>query len=307
VTRRRQRAGLVEAEAAAVSAPSRRGPARRDRGAQAEQHGNAQFDWHQSFDSKTYVRQNYLELRGDDREILTVMSEFFAEEMSQRRRQREVAQAGGRGIDVGSGANLYPALSMLPYCETVTCWEPGQRNCDWLRQQIREGYSEVWDQYWAVLHRLPDYAEIGPRARDALRSRGKVVQRSVFELPTGVYDIGTMFFVAESITNYPAEFSRATQRFVRSLRPNAPFAAAFMRKSRGYFVGDNYFPAVEIDESDVRECLKGVTAEEPHCEVIGRLSDDREESAAADEPESKSPLRSGYDGMILALGRAGSR
>ncbi|MEU6745518.1 hypothetical protein ABZ914_04775 [Spirillospora sp. NPDC046719] len=34
--------------------------------------------------------------------------------------------AGARGIDVGTGTDLYPALALLPLCEEgLTLWEQG--------------------------------------------------------------------------------------------------------------------------------------------------------------------------------------
>jgi hypothetical protein len=92
-----------------------------------------------------------------------------------------------------------------------------------------------------------------------------------------------MFFVAESITVLEREFRRATHRFVGSLKPKSPFAAAFMKDSRGYQVG--FFPLFRrspLPRADVEECLsevaRGVTIE---------------------TITSESPLRHGYDGMIL--------
>lgn len=38
-----------------------------------------------------------------------------------------------RGIDVGTGANLYPCLSMLPFCGEITLWERGEANVAWLQ------------------------------------------------------------------------------------------------------------------------------------------------------------------------------
>ena len=51
-----------------------------------------------------------------------------------------------------------------------------------------------------------------------------------------------MFFVAESITEDPAEFHAALARFVGALKPGAPFAAAFMAGSDGYPVAGTRFP-----------------------------------------------------------------
>ena len=115
------------------------------------------------------------------------------------------------------------------------------------------------------------------------------MQGSIFDLPQSVYDIGTMFFVAESITSDAREFERAVHSFIGSLKPGAPFAAAFMKGSRGYQVDTESYPAVAIDTDRVKSCLAGV-AYDYEIRVI-------------ELHETDEPLRDGYDGMILATGR----
>lgn len=245
-----------------------------------QRRSNADIDWDR-FDPDWYLEHNYAQLRGDDRELLERISTFFADVRP--------AQLGA-GIDAGSGTNLYPALAMLPLCHHITLWERAKSNCHWLDQQILS-YGSVWDQYWNVLKEQPGYHSIGADARAALEARAVVERDSIFNLPHATYDVGTMFFVAESITDDRREFVRATRRFIRSLSPNAPFAAAFMRNSRGYWVKGSFFPAVAIDEHDVADCLEGV-ARHVTCHVVGR---------------GVRPLRKGYEGMILATGFAPRR
>jgi hypothetical protein len=78
---------------------------------------------------------------------------------------------------------------------------------------------------------------------------------------------------------------------VGSLHRRAPFAAAFMKDSRGYQVGSYRFPAVAVDDNDVLECLRSVA----HDVEVHVVSD------------GVNPLRDGYDGMILATGFAGKK
>src|SRR2546430_17725893 len=101
----------------------------------------------------------------------------------------------------------------------------------------------------------------GRRPRSLLPVMAKIEQASIYELPVAMWDVGTMFFVAESITGIRAEFELATKRFLQSLKPGAPFAAAFMRNSAGYEVGDVRFPAVAVTENDIRRVLSRYTAD----------------------------------------------
>jgi NNMT/PNMT/TEMT family protein len=247
-----------------------------------EQPGNDAYDWDR-FDPEWYVSHNYQRLRDDDHQLLNWVREFFGSEL---RADRPVE----RGVDVGSGANLYPALAMLPYCHEIDLREHGAQNVRWLRDQISD-YEPLWDKYWDSLASGTDYRAIDdPRVLFA--KRVGVRRSDLFKLPVRRWDVGTMFFVAESISRQEREFKNAVAQFIRSLRVGAPFAIAFMKESAGYFVGDPAkgeqveFPAVSVTEADVRHTLEPL-APDVQTRVV----------------ESGEPLRHGYQGMILAVGK----
>jgi hypothetical protein len=236
--------------------------------------GNEDFDW-DGFDPEEYFKHNYAGLRRDDAQIIEIVADFFQGCASFRRRER--------GIDVGTGANLYPALSMLPFADNLTLCEHALPNRRWLKSQL-QAPAESWMAFWDAISRgRSKYQAIGRPLR-LLDDKAEVERGSIFDLRPGYYDIGTMFFVAESITTRRDEFRQAGERFVNSLVTGAPFAAAFMRRSKGYHVGRHLFPACSIDEDDVRSCFADI-AEIVHVEVV----------------ESHG-LRPGYEGMIVLTG-----
>jgi hypothetical protein len=244
-----------------------------------------------AFQPEEYWKTNYAFLRGDDRRFLQLLRDFFGS---------EPARPGRVGVDVGAGANLYPALAMLPVCEKVTLLEYGAKNCEWLRGEIQR-YSSYWDPFWRVLKEHPAYEALGgSNARRPLSRAASVRQGSLFDLEPLQFDVGTMFFVAESITNKTDEFHTAVDRFTGSLRPGAPFAAAFMRNSSGYSVDEHEFPALEIDENHVREHLLQVSPD-LRIETVDTRGQFLNGTAARDTVKTHR-LRHGYDGMILALG-----
>jgi hypothetical protein len=98
-----------------------------------------------------------------------------------------------------------------------------------------------------------------------------------------------MFFVAESITEDPAEFDEAVSCFIRALAPGAPFAAAFMAGSDGYAVGSTRFPALPISADDVTECLTSLRTRD----LSVRLA------------QTQHRVRPGYESMIVATGLVG--
>ena len=231
------------------------------------------------FDSDVYFRHNYGHLRDDDAEIIDVVADFFVH-CFDRGQPRRMASA----IDVGSGTNLYPALTMLPFSSSVTLFERSHSNRQWLGDALVKPQRSWRNEFWgAISFGRPTYQTIKDPL-DVLAGRADVTKGNLFALEPGQYDIGTMFFVAESITTHIDEFQRATQRFIDSLVPGAPFAAAFMRRSRGYFVGSTFFPACSIDVADIEICLAPIA----RLNQIGRIESD--------------DLRDGYSGMIVATG-----
>ena len=243
----------------------------------------AGYAWHE-FDSAYYLKENYAFARDEDRQFAGVMRDFFADAVP---RDKGLPAEGLRGVDVGSGTNLYPALAMLPFCNDITLAEYAEPNIEWLNDE-KADFSATWDPFWGVYEENERYADpriVGdPRA--ALDRAAHVERYSVFQLPEAEWQIGTMFFVAESITTEAEEFHAALHGFVGSLRAGAPFAAAFMENSNGYTVGGNEYPAVKVRIADVERCLGG-TADIRKTSRVGKGDD---------------PLRDGYTGMFLVCG-----
>jgi hypothetical protein len=251
---------------------------------------NAKAPW-QEFSSEKYFDHNYKKVQAEDQEIINRVSLFFIDAFAGRDRAK-------RAIDVGSGSNLYPALLMLPWAEHIQLTDYSPRNVDWLRGNVREDRSPwTWQQFWRELEKREGYEQISePRKQlkeACLRhpELAGIKQQSVFDLPSAQWQLGTMFFVAESITEEFAEFREAIRCFVGALQPGAPFATAFMAGSLGYEVDGTWFPALRVESEDVRGCFEefGVTD----------LSVFRNATSPG--------VRPGYEGMIVATGIVGDR
>ncbi|MFD7874262.1 SCO2525 family SAM-dependent methyltransferase [Streptomyces sp. NPDC059766] len=248
---------------------------------------NADVDW-DKFDPQEYIHRNYLALHPDDKQILSVVRDHFGDHF--RRKPGRV----GSGIDVGAGPNLYPAFAMLPWCESITQYEWSAANVAHLRREI-PGYAATWDPFWDVLcegEGGEGYAALGPDPRERFRQTVTVRSGNLYDLgrpgPDGETErwaMGTMFFVAESITESREEFADGVACFMNALEPGAPFAAAFMENSRGYPVGGEDFPASYVGAVEIRNLLKGFASDVDPMH-LGKPDD----------------LRDGYTGMILACG-----
>ncbi len=242
---------------------------------------NHDWDW-DSFDPGSYRYDNYRTVRDDDRQIVELVRDFFV--------QAEV-DPGGRAVDVGPGANLYPSLAMLPFCEQLDLIEFSAANVRWLRRRRGAFWARLdrsWDPFWRIYAARRAYREharwVAPLAE--FRRKATVRQGDVFELPKAEYNLGTMFFVACSLSTEVTEFRDAVNGFVRSLTPNAPFAAGFMTGSTGYEVAGRWFPAVPIDRAEVSRSFDHIAYDVEIQPIDG-----------------SHPLRPNV-GMVLATGRA---
>lgn len=242
---------------------------------------NAEFPWDE-FNTSSYFEHNYRRIRGDDAEILELTQSWFASVLP------DSAAARGRavhGVDVGCGPNLYPSLAMLPLCHTVTLLDYSAATMAWLAEHLGH-CEELWRPYWELISPGGSRGRFD-QARGWLAERGRLSHGSLFDLPRDSWDVGTLFFVAESMTEDFAEFDAALAQFLSALRPGAPFAAAFMEHSVGYTVGGISYPSVSVGAEEIDACLSPRTSELKIHRIRTRPA----------------PLRPGYAGMILALGR----
>jgi hypothetical protein len=248
---------------------------------------NSGVDW-ESFDPDAYWESNYRTLRNDDQSIIEVVGEFFSRHFRNAPRPHLL-----RALDIGSGGNLYPALAMLPWSASITLTDISAANLTWLRAAAAGHGADdprgrwLWQPFWAEYARYVGYQQLADPRRQ-LAARHEIRLQDVYTLEPARWDLGTMFFVAESTTSDQGEFTDATAAFLRALVPGAPFAAAFMDSSVGYVVADRSFPAVRsVNVSLVRD-------------VLSRFSEDV--TVAKVDIPAHNPLADGYEGMIVATG-----
>jgi hypothetical protein len=242
---------------------------------------NVEVDWGR-FEPNSYWRRNYRDLRADDRQILQHTRDHFAAHRP---------GPGAAGLDVGPGPNLYPSLAMLPFCARLDLLEYAPANVRWLRRRAASPWWRLdrdWQPFWAVCTEHEAYAaHAGDHPLRQFAGKAVIEQGSVFDLAEARWDLGTMFFVACSMSTEREEFFAAVRCFLRALRPGAPFAAAFMTGSDGFEIGGVRFPAVAVDLPMIERALAGLTADAKVVPI-----------------RDTEPLRSGV-GMALALGLRG--
>ncbi|WP_406126881.1 SCO2525 family SAM-dependent methyltransferase [Streptomyces canus] len=240
---------------------------------------NAEAPW-DAFDPLAYVNHNYADVIPEDEAIISIVRAHFADHF------RAGPVRPVRGIDVGAGANLYPAFAMLPWCDEITLLDRAEPNVRYLHGQ-RLSYDSGWDAFWNLLCQDEAYAGLVGDPRERFAEVTQVEQADLFALSSRRehWSLGTMFFVAESLSTSHEEFRHAVECFLLSLVPGAPFAAAFMEHSQGYFVGETHFPACNVGELEIRSSI------EAHAEGLRVFT--------VGQPDA---VRPGYTSMIVACG-----
>jgi len=256
---------------------------------------NSSIDWDR-FDPVPYQEKNYSpQVRDDDARIILACANHFKKHFLEHPQTEDYPI----GVDMGAGSNLYPAMTMMPLTAEIVLIDPGQANLDWLKSEIRLLRSgdrealERWDPYWDRAREAGNpwlnTTLTWAMARTALNtSRADLLSLGMEQ----AFDLGTMCFVAESMTSSRAEFAAAVCSFLRSLQPGAPYAIACMAESTGYAVGGVDYPAVPITANDLFATLS-------ECQYTGH---ELVYVKAVPVPKGV-PLREGHHGMLLALGR----
>jgi hypothetical protein len=235
---------------------------------------NGEFPWDE-FDPEDYLAHNYAAVHPCDAPIIDLVADFFG---------ASVLTSDRSALDLGTGSNLYPPLLMLPFCRDITLWEYSPRNSQWLREQCA-GYGVAWDQFWERMVTETAYRQCAD-PRSLLADKARIKSLSVFELPPRVWDLGTMFFVAESISPSERDFQDVISQFLSALKIGSAFAMAFMERSTGYSVDGKDWPSYNVGMAEIEDYLLPRVESGLRVEFI----------------PSDPTLREGYGGMVVAMG-----
>ncbi|MGW6566763.1 class I SAM-dependent methyltransferase [Streptomyces sp. NPDC054975] len=227
-------------------------------GARALRH-NRDADW-DSWPVAEYLAENYRQLHPCDIGVIHHHSAFY----------RQFAPGSiERSLEFGAGPNLYPLMLAAAASRRIDALEPSTANVRYLRGQLAEGPDTSWQAFYALCRELDP--ALPARSGEAL-ARVRVVPGAAGDLPAGTYDLASMNFVAESVTEDFAEVAALCAGFVRSVRPGGHLVAAFMERMPSYRIGDGPdWPACPVDADAVRAVFTPLTEELR----ISRLAKDR--------------------------------
>jgi hypothetical protein len=236
---------------------------------------NRDVDW-DAWPVEDYLSENYREIHPSDLAVIDHHSRFY----------REFAAEGfARSLEFGAGPNLYPLMLAAAVSRHIDAVEPSAASVAYLTRQLGTGPDPSWDGFYRECRaRRPDL----PTSLHLAMRRVEVKRGTAADVERDAYDLGSMHFVAESVTEERDEFRALCARFVGSVRPGAPVVAAFMENMGRYGLGDgSRWPGYPVDMDRVADAFAGTTEDL----VLSRID--------ADEtlPDY------GYTGMVLLTGR----
>jgi hypothetical protein len=244
-------------------------------GAPAGRWRNADLAWDR-WPVPTYLAENYEVLHDSDDAVIVHHSAVY----------RDLAPGSlGRTVEIGAGPNLYPLLLASGAARRIDAVDRSAAGLAYLGRQLAGGPDPLWEPYWrrcrALNPRLP------PTMTEAL-ARVRAVRGDAFALAGAGYDLASMHFVAESVTEDADEFAGFCAAFVAAVRPGGHLVAAFMENMGRYELGDgSRWPGTPVDAEDVSR-------------VFTPLTDDLRVSRIDADPGLP---EYGYTGMVLLHAR----
>jgi len=236
---------------------------------------NADVDWDR-WPVPTYLAENYREFHACDDAVIVHHSAVY------RALGRDSL---ARAVELGAGPNLYPLFLASGAARRIDAVDRSAAGLGYLRQQITDGPDPMWLPYWRRCRALNP--ELPDRLGSAL-ARVRVLPGDAFALAGSGYDLASMNFVAESVTEDPDEFAHLCAAFVATARPGGHLVAAFMENMGRYELGDgSRWPGTPVDAAIVSR-------------VFTPLTDDLQISRVDADPRLP---EYGYSGMVLLRAR----
>ncbi|HSV64364.1 MAG TPA: hypothetical protein VLJ59_00460 [Mycobacteriales bacterium] len=235
---------------------------------------NADADWDR-WPVEVYLAENYREVHACDAAVIAHHSAFY---------RRLAPGSVARSLEFGAGPNLYPLMLATAASRRIDAVDRSAANVAYLRRQ-RHHPDESWQPFYARCRELN--AGLPPTLLKAL-ARVRVRRGDLRDVPAGGYQLASMHFVAESISDDLAEVAMFCRAFAGAVGPGGYLVAAFMENMARYTLGDgSQWPGCPVVGTEIHDILAPYTDEL----VIDRIDADPTLPAY------------GYTGMILLTAR----
>ncbi len=201
---------------------------------------NRDADWN-DWPVADYLAENYHRLHPCDIGVIRHHAAVY---------RRCAPGALARTLELGAGPNLYPLMLAGAASRRIDALEPSAANVRYLRRQLDEGPDASWQPFFRLCRSLDP--ALPASCAEALRPV-RVVRGTADDVVPGTYDLASMNFVAESVTEDFDEFTALCAAFVRAVRPGGRLLAAFMERMPSYRIGGGpVWPACPVDDTLLR-------------------------------------------------------
>jgi len=219
---------------------------------------NADVDWDE-WPVQRYLKEIYEELHPIDAAVIDHHSAYY---------RRLAPDSLACSLEFGAGPNLYPLMLAAGCSRRIDALDPSAANVSYLKQQLADGPDEHWRTFYARCRQGNEALPVSPVS--AL-SRVRVLHGDGLAVVPGSYDLASMHFVAEGVTESRTEFVAFCQAFIRAVRPGGHLVAAFMESMPSYRLGEGpQWPGYPVDTDVIHEVFAGHTEDL----VIDRVDND---------------------------------
>lgn len=201
---------------------------------------NADVDWN-GWPVADYLAEVYRELHPSDDAVIEHHSAFY---------RTLTRDSVARSVELGAGPNLYPLMVAASASRNIEVIEPSAANLAYLDRQLHDP-DPSWLPFYERCRKLQPTL---PATLLAALARVTVRAGSAADLRPDTYDLGSMHFVAESVTEDLDEFREICQSLARSVKLGGHLIAVFMENMSCYRIGDGpEWPGIPVDARLVRE------------------------------------------------------
>jgi hypothetical protein len=220
---------------------------------------NADLAWDR-WPVPTYLAENYEVLHGSDDAVIVHHSAVYTELARDGLGRDGLGRDGlARTVEIGSGPNLYPLFLASGVARRIDAVDRSAAGLAYLEQQLAGEPDPLWEPYWRRCRALnPTLPATMAEALARVRTR----QGDAFALAGSDYDLASMHFVAESVTEDADEFAGFCAAFVAAVRPGGHLVAAFMENMGRYELGDgSRWPGTPVGAADISRVFAPLTVD----------------------------------------------
>lgn len=234
---------------------------------------------------------------------------FFAETYGTIRIPRNA-----KVLEFGGGPTIYSLISAAPHVGEIHFSDHLHGNiAEVMKWKNNDPDSFPWSRY---VRRGLHHEGMKEPTEDEVKSREQLIRVKMTEFlscdamlsnPLGLkykgeYDVVSMNFVAESITDEPQEYKRILENVASLLKPGGFLVTTGLEKAQYYLIGGLVFPATYVRLSDIKQALGKLGFGHRNAYTISSQDEVR---------RNNTPGRNfrfqGYEGMTFYVGKKQNR